>query len=104
MKPLKTHLDRNLLIKSFPYIPAILKLDCCIFYLHNLIFKIVKIILQILIKKKDAIDYVYVSTPAAHECYLNARQGAGYGLDHVRERFDVYQSSVLRPDSGVKGK
>lgn len=44
-----------------------------------------------------------MSTPAAHECYLNARQGAGYGLDHVRERFDVYQSSLLRPDSGIKG-
>ena len=52
---------------------------------------------------QDAIDYVYVSTPAAHECYLNAQQGTGYDLNHIRQRFDVHQSSLLRSDSGIDG-
>ena len=48
-------------------------------------------------------DYVYVSTPTAYECYLNAHRGTGYGLDHIRQRFDVHQSSLLRSDSGFDG-
>ena len=53
---------------------------------------------------QDAVDYIYVSTPISHEFYLNAHQGVAYGLDHVPERFHPITASILRPQSGIKGK
>ena len=52
---------------------------------------------------KDAIDYVCVSTPAAHEYYLNAHLGSAYGLDNVSERFDPCPASLLRSTTGIEG-
>ena len=44
-----------------------------------------------------------MSTPVNHEFYLNAHQGAGFGLDHSRQRFDPFQVSLLRPETGING-
>ena len=52
---------------------------------------------------QDAVDYIYVSTPISHEFYLNAHQGAAYGLDHTHDRFNPIAVSILRPESGIKG-
>lgn len=52
---------------------------------------------------KDAIDYVCVSTPAAHEYFLNAHLGSAYGLDNVSERFDPCPASLLRSTTEIEG-
>ena len=34
---------------------------------------------------------------------MSAHRGAAFGLDHVRERFDPIEMSIMRPESGLKG-
>jgi all-trans-retinol 13,14-reductase len=49
------------------------------------------------------VDYFCVGTPITNEHYLNAHQGAIYGLDHPKERFLPYQASLLRPKTVIDG-
>jgi all-trans-retinol 13,14-reductase len=52
---------------------------------------------------QNAIDYFSVGTPITNEHYLNAKEGAIYGLEHGIERFSPKQASLLRPETGVEG-
>lgn len=52
---------------------------------------------------KGAIDYFSVGTPITNEHYLNAKEGAIYGLEHCIERFSPKQASLLRPETGIEG-
>lgn len=52
---------------------------------------------------QGAIDYFSVGTPITNEHYLNAKEGAIYGLEHGIERFSPKQASLLRPESGIEG-
>ncbi|XP_046452890.1 all-trans-retinol 13,14-reductase-like isoform X2 [Daphnia pulex] len=51
---------------------------------------------------KNAIDYFSVGTPITNEHYLNAKEGAIYGLEHGVERFSPKQASLLRPETGIE--
>nr|CAH0101002.1 unnamed protein product [Daphnia galeata] len=52
---------------------------------------------------KNAIDYFSVGTPITSEHYLNAKEGAIYGMEHGLERFSPEMASLLRPESGIEG-
>ena len=44
-----------------------------------------------------------MSTPPAHEHYLNSHLGSAYGLDNVTKRFSPSQAALLRSDTGIDG-
>jgi all-trans-retinol 13,14-reductase len=52
---------------------------------------------------QNNIDYYSVGTPVTIEHFLSTKEGGIYGMAHGIERFCPKQSSLLRPESGIKG-
>lgn len=52
---------------------------------------------------QNNIDYYSVGTPVTIEHFLTTKEGGSFGMAHDIERFCPKQSSLLRPESGIKG-
>ncbi|XP_046641575.1 all-trans-retinol 13,14-reductase-like, partial [Daphnia pulicaria] len=70
---------------------------------HEIGQKIIDQVVHLFPKLKNNIDYYSVGTPVTIEHFLSTKEGGIYGMVHGIERFCPKQSSLLRPESGIKG-
>jgi all-trans-retinol 13,14-reductase len=52
---------------------------------------------------QNNIDFYSVGTPVTIGHFLTTKEGGTFGMAHGIERFFPKQSSLLRPESGIKG-
>ncbi|XP_046641861.1 all-trans-retinol 13,14-reductase-like [Daphnia pulicaria] len=70
---------------------------------HEIGQKIIDQVVHLFPKLKNNIDYYSVGTPVTIRHFLSTKEGGVYGMAHGIERFCPKQSSLLRPESGIKG-